>query len=127
MSDTIVFIPAWNEEQSLPAVLDELRTGLPAVDVLVVDDFKLTSAKSKEFVGVLRTLDVNGTALIVASGDNKNLQLASRNVANVELATGENHNTYQVLKCHKLLFTRGAKKRRRTPDCRSTYSSSVRR
>jgi glycosyltransferase involved in cell wall biosynthesis len=38
LSDTVVFIPAWNEEANLPAVLDELRGGLPAVDVLVVDD-----------------------------------------------------------------------------------------
>jgi glycosyltransferase involved in cell wall biosynthesis len=38
VADTIVFIPAWNEEQSLPEVLKELRSGLPAVDVLVVDD-----------------------------------------------------------------------------------------
>jgi glycosyltransferase involved in cell wall biosynthesis len=38
MSDTLVFIPAWNEEQSLPAVLDEVRAELPDVDVLVVDD-----------------------------------------------------------------------------------------
>ncbi len=37
-SDTLVFIPAWNEEANLPAVLDELRAGLPEVDVLVVDD-----------------------------------------------------------------------------------------
>jgi glycosyltransferase involved in cell wall biosynthesis len=36
--DTIVFIPAWNEEESLPAVLDELRAELPGMDVLVVDD-----------------------------------------------------------------------------------------
>ena len=36
--DTIVFIPAWNEEQNLPDVLDELRAELPDVDVLVVDD-----------------------------------------------------------------------------------------
>jgi glycosyltransferase involved in cell wall biosynthesis len=36
--DTIVFVPAWNEEESLPDVLDELRSGLPSVDVLVVDD-----------------------------------------------------------------------------------------
>ncbi|MET1010736.1 MAG: glycosyltransferase family 2 protein [Gaiellaceae bacterium] len=36
--DTLVFIPAWNEEQNLPAVLDELATGLPDVDLLVVDD-----------------------------------------------------------------------------------------
>jgi glycosyltransferase involved in cell wall biosynthesis len=36
--DTLVFIPAWNEEQNLPAVLDELARELPDVDVLVVDD-----------------------------------------------------------------------------------------
>ena len=37
-SDTLVFIPAWNEELNLPAVLDELHSGLPGADVLVVDD-----------------------------------------------------------------------------------------
>ena len=38
MSDTVVFIPAWNEDQNLPAVLDELARDLPDADVLVVDD-----------------------------------------------------------------------------------------
>jgi glycosyltransferase involved in cell wall biosynthesis len=38
VSDTLVFIPAWNEEDNLPAVLDDLRATLPGVDVLVVDD-----------------------------------------------------------------------------------------
>jgi glycosyltransferase involved in cell wall biosynthesis len=38
MSDTLVFIPAWNEEENLPAVLDDLRSELPETDVLVVDD-----------------------------------------------------------------------------------------
>ena len=33
-----MFVPAWNEEENLPAVLDELRAELPEVDVLVVDD-----------------------------------------------------------------------------------------
>jgi hypothetical protein len=38
MSDTLVFIPAWNEEDNLPAVLDGLRATIPDADVLVVDD-----------------------------------------------------------------------------------------
>src|SRR5439155_2367247 len=38
VSDTLVFIPAWNEEENLPLVLDELRSELPEADVLVVDD-----------------------------------------------------------------------------------------
>ena len=36
--DTLVFVPAWNEELNLPGVLDELAAGLPQADVLVVDD-----------------------------------------------------------------------------------------
>jgi len=36
--DLLVFIPAWNEEESLPAVLVELAAELPEADVLVVDD-----------------------------------------------------------------------------------------
>jgi glycosyltransferase involved in cell wall biosynthesis len=37
-ADTLVFVPAWNEEQNLPGVLGELAGGLPEADVLVVDD-----------------------------------------------------------------------------------------
>jgi hypothetical protein len=37
-ADTLVFVPAWNEEENLPAVLEELRRDLPGADVLVVDD-----------------------------------------------------------------------------------------
>ena len=36
--DTLVFVPAWNEEQNLAAVLRELRTEVPSADLLVVDD-----------------------------------------------------------------------------------------
>jgi glycosyltransferase involved in cell wall biosynthesis len=35
---TLVIIPALNEEESLPAVLTTLRTGVPDCDILVVDD-----------------------------------------------------------------------------------------
>ena len=38
MADTLVFIPAWNEEANLPDVLEDLRAELADVDVLVVDD-----------------------------------------------------------------------------------------
>jgi glycosyltransferase involved in cell wall biosynthesis len=38
MTDTLVFIPAWNEAQNIGAVIEELRRELPRADVLVVDD-----------------------------------------------------------------------------------------
>jgi glycosyltransferase involved in cell wall biosynthesis len=38
MARTVVFIPAWNEERSLPAVLTEAHSSLPDADLLVIDD-----------------------------------------------------------------------------------------
>jgi glycosyltransferase involved in cell wall biosynthesis len=38
MTDTLVFIPAWNEEANLPDVIDGLHAAIPDADVLVVDD-----------------------------------------------------------------------------------------
>jgi large subunit ribosomal protein L4 len=89
------------------ALRKALSERLKAGDVLVVDDLKLVSPKSKEFVGVLDALQIDGTLLVVAGSD-QNLMLASRNVVNVELTNSETLNTYQVLRYDKLLFTRSA-------------------
>ena len=90
------------------ALRKTLSERLRAGDVLVVDDLKLESPKTKEFAAVLSVLDLKGSTLIVAPGIDKNLTLASRNLPNVELATSDSLNSYQVLRSDKLLFTRGA-------------------
>src|SRR5580704_2726869 len=74
------------------ALSERLKSG----DVLVIDDLKLGSAKTKEFLGVLSALQLNGTALIVATGTDRNLRLASRNIRQVHLTSGENLNTYEL-------------------------------
>ncbi|MEW6305131.1 MAG: 50S ribosomal protein L4 [Verrucomicrobiota bacterium] len=89
------------------ALRKALSERLKAGDVTVVDDLKLASPKTKEFLGVLSALNVDGTALVVTEQD-KNLLLASRNVPNVELTTSDSLNTYQVLRSDKLVFTRSS-------------------
>jgi len=86
------------------AMSERLRAG----DVLLVDDLKLGSAKTKEFVSVLSALELKGSALIVAHAADKNLMLASRNVPKVALTTSDSLNTYDVLRSDKLVFTRSA-------------------
>ena len=83
---------------------ERLRAG----DVLLVDELKLTSPKTKEFLKLLTALELKGTALIVAQGGDQNLTLASRNVSQVRITTSESLNTYDVLRPDKLVFTRGA-------------------
>ena len=65
--ETLVFIPAWNEEASLPAVLDELRDELPEAEVLVVDDGSTD-----------RTAEVAGEhgAEVLSFGENRGLRAA---------------------------------------------------
>jgi glycosyltransferase involved in cell wall biosynthesis len=71
MTDTLVFIPAWNEEENLPAVLDGLRTELPDADVLVVDDGSTdrTAEVAREHGAEVLSLGINrGLPIGIAAG-----------------------------------------------------------
>jgi glycosyltransferase involved in cell wall biosynthesis len=65
--DTLVFIPAWNEEENLPAVLQALREEIPEADLLVVDDGSVD-----------RTADVarEHGAEVLSFGENRGLRAA---------------------------------------------------
>ena len=71
------------------ALRKALSERLKAGDVLVVDELKLASARTKDFVGVLQALELEGTALIVAQEVDQNLVRASRNLAYVEVTTSD--------------------------------------
>ena len=65
MADTVVFIPAWNEAASLPALLPEARRELPDVDLLVIDD-----GSTDDTAAVSRA----GGALVVSFPENRGLR-----------------------------------------------------
>jgi large subunit ribosomal protein L4 len=91
------------------ALRKALTERLKAGDVVVVDDLKLASAKTKDFVNVINALELTGTTLIVSGGEeNANLTRASRNIVGVTLTTGDSLNTYDVLRPDKLLFSKSA-------------------
>lgn len=97
-----------NAKTKLLALRRALSERLAAGDVVLVDDLKLTAPKTKEFVQALQSLELAGQTVLVCSGEDTNLRLASRNVTGVDFATGETLNTYQVLRSDKLLFTKPA-------------------
>ena len=87
------------------ALRKALSERLKAGDVVVVDDLKLGSPRTREFVGVLSALELKGSALIVAQDTDRNLELASRNLPRVAVTTSDRLNTYDVL---RPVFTRNA-------------------
>ena len=90
------------------ALRKALSERLKAGDVIVVDDLKLNSPKTKDFVSTIAKLELKGTTLVVSAGVDKNLALASRNIQKIALTTSDSLNTYDVLRPDKLLFTKSA-------------------
>jgi large subunit ribosomal protein L4 len=90
------------------ALRKALSERLSAGDVIVLNELKLESPKTKGFTSLIAALELKGTALFVAQAADKNLTLASRNLPKVALATSQSLNPYDVLRPDKLIFTRGA-------------------
>lgn len=97
-----------NAQTKKLALRKALTERLKAGDVVVVDDLSLPNHKTRHFLNLLKTLEIQGTVLVVASPPDRNLLLASRNIPHVEVTTGENLHTYDVLRPDTLLFTRAA-------------------
>jgi large subunit ribosomal protein L4 len=97
-----------NQKVKQLALRKALSERLKAGDVLIVEDFKLSAPKTKEFVRTLASLQVEGTVLIVTPEADPTLVLASRNVPGVEVTPSALLNTYQVLRYDKLIFARQA-------------------
>jgi large subunit ribosomal protein L4 len=90
------------------ALRKALSERLKAGDVVVVDELKLDTPKTRNLVSLMSTLELTGTTLVVSTSSDKNLMLASRNVPGVALTTSDSLNTYDILRPDKLLFTKSA-------------------
>ena len=91
------------------ALRKALSERLKMNDVIVVDDLKLASHKTKDFMKVIDALELTGTTLVVSCGtENLNLMRAVNNISFVTITTSDSLNTYDVLRPDKLLFTKSA-------------------
>ena len=71
--------------------------------IIVLDQFELEKIKTKAFIKVINTLDVNN-ALIVTEKKNENLDLSSRNVPDIKVMRTEGINVYDILKYKYLVL-----------------------
>ena len=73
-------------------------------EMLVVDDLLLTSLKTKDAMNFLKKMELS-KVLIVDNGENRNLQLSTRNIPDVKSIDYREINVYEVLKYKNLLFS----------------------
>ena len=74
--------------------------------IVVVEDFSFDAPKTKEFVNLLKNLQVaDKKSLLVLLEQNKNVYLSSRNLTGANVITVSELNTYKVLDNKALVLT----------------------
>ena len=96
-----------NKKEKRAALLSALSSKVADSKIVVLDEFKLDEIKTKKFVDVMNNLKVS-KALVVLEGENKNVVLSGRNVADVKVSAVNEINTYDVLKYDTLVVTKAA-------------------
>jgi large subunit ribosomal protein L4 len=94
-------------------LLGALRSALAAKfndsKLIVVDSFDVKEAKTKKFREALDALKVDSTVLLVdGKGENRNLELSSRNIHGCELVSGSEVHPYHLLRYDRVIFSQPA-------------------
>lgn len=93
-----------NKKERRLAIKSALSDKLQNKEICVVDSLELTSPKTKEFNNTLNTLNLNGKTLIVTDGENGNVVLASRNMANLHVIEPSSINVLDLVGADNLLI-----------------------
>ena len=77
--------------------------------ILVLEDFNFDAPKTKNFINVLKALEVeNKKSLIVLGGSNNNVYLSSRNFKGSEVITSSELSTYKIMNANKVILIESA-------------------
>ena len=79
--------------------------------IVVVEDVKMDAPKTKQFLGILNSLQVNNKkTLFVIPENNENVYLSLRNIPSVKGSLLSDINTYDIVNANVLVFTESVAK-----------------
>jgi large subunit ribosomal protein L4 len=78
-------------------------------NLVVIEDFNFDTPKTKNFVDVLKALELDTKkSLFVLGDENANVYISSRNLKNSKVIKASEINTYGVLNANKVIITEGS-------------------
>ena len=86
------------------ALSERLREG----NLIVIDEFVLSTIKTKDFVSTMTELGAPAKSLVVDSLDNANLVLSARNIKKTKITNSYGLNIYDLLYHEKLFISKAA-------------------
>jgi len=96
-----------NKKARRVAIRSALTSCVQENKLTVLDELTLSEIKTKDMVKVLDQFKLN-KALVLLTGDNKNVILSARNIPDVKTLPAEQVNVYDVLKYENLVATKDA-------------------
>ena len=73
--------------------------------ITVVEDFNFETPKTKEFIEIVKNLQLaDKKLLLVLSDQNKNVYLSARNLPKAKVITASELNTYRILDCENVVL-----------------------
>jgi len=90
------------------ALRESLNAKFLGNSLVCVDQLEVISGKTKEFVAILKNLNVQGRTLAVLDGTNEKTLLASRNIARLTLARALDVNAADIMNNKNVLVTKEA-------------------
>ncbi len=97
-----------NKKERVLALKSALSYKLKNKELVIVDDIKLNSLKTKEIKDIMNTLKLDGKTLFVTNEDNENLYMATRNLGYAYALLASEINVYDIVNADKLVLDEGA-------------------
>lgn len=98
-----------NKSQKRLAKKSVLSQKMKDNEIKVLEDFTFETPKTKDFIEVLKALDLdNKKSLFVLGDSNKNVYLSSRNLQKAKVVLNTELNTYDMINASEIIFLEGS-------------------
>ena len=98
---------AVNKKLRRLAFKSALSTKVAENEIIVIDELKLDSFKTKEMAAILKAFEADN-ALVVTAGKDENVVRSAANIPGIKTSMAENLSVYDVLKYNKFIVTKDA-------------------
>ena len=97
-----------NKKYRRLALKSALSAKAQAGEIIVIENLKLDSIKTKDFAAFLKAIEVSGKALVVTPEVNESIVKSARNIPGVVTTTATILNVYDILNAGKFIVDRDA-------------------
>ena len=96
-----------NKKEKRAALKSALTSKVQGSSLIVLDELKLDTVKTKNFVNVMNNLKVQKGLVVIAEND-ENIVMSARNLPDIDTTLASTINVYDIMKAKTVVLTKDA-------------------